>query len=109
MRIYISGPVTGVQNFETAFSKAAGRIERHGHQYVNPAMLAKYFPEGSHDFYMSIAFATIIQCDTAYFLRGWENSVGARMERSFAEKHSMRIFEEDKYGESVPELPTRRP
>lgn len=109
MRIYISGPITGVQNFETAFRKAAGKISRHGHEYVDPSHLDGYIPNATHDFYIHLAFATLPQCDAIYLLRGWENSAGAQQELLYAKAHNLTIYEEDKYGESVPELPTRRP
>jgi hypothetical protein len=36
----------------------------------------------------------LVDCDTIYLLRGWQNSKGARLERSVARRLGMHVIEE---------------
>lgn len=87
--IYIAGPITGRPNYFAEFAAVAAELSSKGNIVFNPATL----PEGlSWSQYMPICFAMMDACNTAYFLRGWERSKGARLEFSRATKRSMRII-----------------
>lgn len=108
MRIYISGPITGCENYEEIFAAAQEALEAKGHKVVNPARLCEYFPGGSHEQYMYIAKAALKCSRAIYLLPGWTNSEGALQELAWACEYNKTIFEEGCDGKPVPELPTQR-
>ena len=79
---YIAGPITGVENYWEAFEKAEDEIRALGFIPISPSRL----PEGmTNEQYMRINFASIDAADVVFFLPGWENSAGARLERAYCE------------------------
>ena len=116
MRIYISGPMTGVPNHNfDAFWNAANRLRVAGHFVINPTELSA--PFGTEDeiassfqeYYLeepiispkSLApnilaadLAAVRSCDAIYLLRGWESSRGAKRELAEAIAHNLQIIQE---------------
>lgn len=85
MKIYISGPITGVEGYLKRFDLAENTLVAAGYEVVNPAKVNRYLPESTtHDQYMEMSFVMLEMCDTVFFLEGWENSKGARMEFEYA-------------------------
>ncbi len=78
--IYISGPITGVPKYYEAFEAMEDELSALGYIPLSPARL----PTGmTPEQYMRICFAMIDSADAVIFLEGWENSVGARLERDY--------------------------
>ena len=105
MRIYISGPMTGMPDHNrAAFDAAAKRLREQGHFVINPIEIAeKFAPIGEVDasfaamsipmlpgdaqratalakMVMSVDIAAVRSCDAIYMLKGWEHSRGAKKE-----------------------------
>ena len=82
MKVFISGPMTGIEDFNrAAFNDAALEISRRGHVALNPAVL----PDGLlHREYMQICIAMLKVADAIYQLPGWEKSTGALIEHDYA-------------------------
>lgn len=84
MKLYISGPMTGIDAYnEPAFREAAAGLQAHGYEYVLPHDLDVEHPVttwGSalgRDVQIIADDATI---DGILLLPGWEKSDGARIE-----------------------------
>lgn len=86
MRVtYISGPISGYDYEERlrAFEKAADYIRDKGDRPVNPMEngLPRDAKTADH---MRADFRLLLNCDSAYFLRGWAKSAGCKSEYMIA-------------------------
>lgn len=65
MRIYISGGISGVENYRDAFSKAHKELTEDGHDVINPAFYADALPKLSYEEYMKIGltFFGYVRCN----------------------------------------------
>lgn len=95
MKIYISGPITGVNNYMERFIRAEEILEKEGHIIVNPAKVNAGLPEGTtHEEYMQMSYCMMEMCEAAFFLKGWEHSKGCNLEMKKAIQDKMTtIFE----------------
>lgn len=83
-RVYISGPMTGVPDFNRpAFYNAAQRLRALGHHVENPAENAPP-PCGSWEGWMRLAIGQLIRCNAIVMLDGWERSRSAVIEHRLA-------------------------
>lgn len=83
-RIYISGPISGVQDYEARFAAAAAYIRQELKSIpVNPVYLDKMMPADGgfkRTDYLDIGIQILRKCDTIAMLPGWENSPRANAE-----------------------------
>lgn len=84
MKVYISGPMTGLPDFNRdAFRKQHVSLMEQGHIVLCPAVL----PDGlTQAEYMDICIAMLRCADAIFMLRGWEKSAGAVAEHAMAKK-----------------------
>lgn len=96
MRIFISGPISGVDDYSKPFFLAEMEEMRKGNTVVNPA----YLPTGlDEDRYLPICLAMIDACDAVRFLPGWSESAGARCEEAYAARQGkIRIYPGEETG-----------
>lgn len=91
MKIYISGPITGVSNFKRRFTAAAAAIRKLGHDPINPALCE--LPKGATwADYMRQDLKLLLGCEAVYMLRGWQKSRGAQLEHSTAQALELKII-----------------
>ena len=89
--VYIAGPITGVPEYWVPFEEAVHKVLEVGYIPLSPAML----PEGlTPAQYMRMCFAMIDSADAVLFLKGWENSPGARLEYQYC-NYVDKIYAED--------------
>jgi len=93
MKIYISGPMSGLPNANfPMFFAVADRIRKAGHEPLNPA-------EGITDlsqpweWYMRHAIRMLTYADEMCTLPGWENSPGATWENNIAYRLGITVYE----------------
>ena len=85
MRVYISGPITGVSDYMEKFEAAEKELKEKGYTVVNPAKINYGMPEDmTYEEYMEIDIRLIDLCDAIYMIRGWEMSLGANREYGYA-------------------------
>jgi hypothetical protein len=88
VKVYISGPITGIPDFGRSFEKAAAYLAEQGHESVNPAAAVPLCGntcgevKGRHSWacYMRNDLQLLLDCDAILMLDGWERSHGARLE-----------------------------
>lgn len=82
--VYISGPMTGLPEFNyPAFNAAAAALRAAGYVVENPAENPEP-PCKSWAGYMRSAIAQVSRAHALYLLDGWERSRGARLEVQIA-------------------------
>ena len=96
MKIFISGPMTGIEDFNRPKFDAMEKMlkETTGNSVFNPAWLA-VDEEWSRDDLMAVDIAALARCDAIVMLPGWENSEGARAEYAYAVSAGKRIYKGD--------------
>jgi hypothetical protein len=81
MKLYLSGPMTGVPEFNyPAFNKAAADLRAAGYEVVSPAELDNGDTSKPREYYLRRDFQEVLKADGIALLPGWENSRGAKAE-----------------------------
>lgn len=83
MKIYISGPITGVENYVEAFEQAEQKLIAEGHEVVNPCKLP-HNHDKSWESYMKEDIKAMLDCDAILLLPRWHKSKGAAIESDIA-------------------------
>lgn len=95
MRVYISGPITGTEDFVLRFAVAEKQLQIQGYDVFNPAKCNLVMPStATWEDYMKLCEAMLSCCDTIYMLKGWENSRGAVKEYHLAMAAGMVVLKE---------------
>lgn len=95
MRIYISGPITGIDEnrCDVTFGFTAADLEIRGHEPISPWHVAKTLPKSfSYEDYMDIDMVLLKKCDAILMLDGWEESRGCTREFGYASRTDLPIF-----------------
>lgn len=97
MRIYISGKITGTDDFMERFRVVEERLESEGMSVINPAHANAYMPKDTtYEEYMKVSFCLLDMCEVIYMMNGWERSCGANREYGYAlAKDKMIMFEDE--------------
>lgn len=89
MKLYISGPMTGIPDFNApAFNAAAAELRAAGYDVINPADNGSDESKTWAD-YMRIDLRQLLDCDGMALLPGWSASRGARLEKYVATELGM--------------------
>lgn len=98
--IYIAGPMTGYPEFNyPAFKKKAELLEELGrrasHSIAVTVLSPAIFSFGlKHDAYMRMTLPILREANCIYLLKGWENSVGSKIELQEALQMGYQVFVE---------------
>lgn len=100
MRIYISGPITGHDDYMKTFQAAEDRLREEGHEVLNPArsindLMQSIGWEPSYNAILAMDLCMMRDCDAIYMLKGYESSNGTRTERAMAVKYGLELMYEE--------------
>ena len=85
MKVYISGAITGVENYKEIFNDATNKLKDRGYAVYNPADIFDNLPdETTYEDYMELSFCLIDLTDAIYMLDNWRESNGAIRELNYA-------------------------
>lgn len=94
-RIYISGPISGTNDYMERFGKAQLELLEQGYEVFNPACVGAVMLPLTYEEYMRLDLHLMDLCEAVYMLKGWQNSKGANREYGYAlAKDKLIIFEE---------------
>jgi len=84
MKLYLSGAITGTDDYMDRFSMAEKSLEVE-HTIINPAKVNAQLPSDTdYEDYMKMSFCMLDMCDGIYLLKGWEKSCGSNRELGYA-------------------------
>ena len=84
MKLYLSGAITGTDDYMDRFSMAEKSLEAE-HTIINPAKVNAQLPgDTNYEDYMKMSFCMLDMCDGIYLLKGWEKSCGSNRELGYA-------------------------
>ena len=93
--IYISGKITGTDDYLQRFERAEKHLNTMNIiDVINPAKVNSYLPELSYNQYIKMSLCMLEMCDTIYMLKDWENSIGAKLEWEYAKANNYKIMYE---------------
>jgi hypothetical protein len=91
-KIYISGPMTGIEQLNfPAFARAAKFLRDAGATVSAPHEIAMKYPE-SWEKCMAEDIKALCDCEAVFMLDGWEKSKGAHLELHIAHRLNLEIF-----------------
>lgn len=85
MRVYISGPITGTNDYIKRFCKAEHKLIMMGYSVINPVAINSNMPKDiTYEEMMNHDFLLIDMCDSIYMLDKWRQSCGATREYNYS-------------------------
>lgn len=99
-RVYIAGPMTGIENYNFGeFDRAEKGLRECGMNVVNPATLSRRVLNGRLELepeelskLIEDELEMLVDCDAILLLRGWENSLGAKKELYHAIGNGLEVW-----------------
>jgi len=91
MKIYISGPMTGVENYKQIFEEYEKKLTELGFTVFNPAWF-DYKQGWDYDEILELDLAALQKCEAIFMLPGWEKSKGACIEYGYAMAKGLNIM-----------------
>ena len=99
MLVYISGKITGNENYKDDFRKAELWLKLTDDTPINPAKLNEVLPKITYSQLMAIDYKLIELCDAIFMLDGWQKSKGACAELSYAKSLGKKVLYQDYFKE----------
>ncbi len=99
MKIYISGKISGTDDYMEKFQEAEEHLLAEGYKVFNPARINSMMPDGTtYEEYMKVSFCLLDMADAIYMMSGWGASNGAIRELHYANAMRKKVYFEDAGG-----------
>lgn len=85
LKVYLSGVITGDNNYKSKFKRAEDYLKERGLEVINPAELNEGVEGYEWQDYMKADIKALLDCDAIFLIKGYESSKGALIEKSLAE------------------------
>ena len=95
IRIYISGAITGIKDYEKKFMDAEKYLSRDCIHIENPVRIGSGLKNPTYEDYMRADLKALLTCDEIYMLHGWSESKGACFELDTAKMCGIKIRYQD--------------
>lgn len=92
-KIYISGKITGIDNYAELFENAENLLKSKGFEVINPVKL-NHLHDNTWQSYMKEDIKALMDCDAIYMLNNWHQSKGAIIEKKLAFEVGIQIINE---------------
>jgi len=93
-RMYLSGPMTGIENYNhEMFDRVAAEFRMAGFEVCSPAEFFDGDVTRERKEYMRESVKWILEADTVVLLPGWQDSEGAKLEAKIATELDVTIVE----------------
>lgn len=92
MKIYISGAITGTNDYMKRFKEAEEKLIEQGYDVINPAEINSHLPVNTTwDDYMKMSLVMLSMCDAIFMLKKWRESKGACIEYGYALEKGLNV------------------
>ena len=95
--VYLSGSITGNENYKTEFACAELFLRQMGYIVINPAELDEIVEGLTYEQIMQICYRLIDIADIIFMVSGWQKSKGANAELSYAKSLGKKVMYQDYY------------
>lgn len=94
MRIYISGPITGTEDYNQRFEAVEKNLKSIGFDVVNPLKLVHNHGK-TYDEFMKVDIQELLKCDAIYMLDNWIQSKGSSIEYFIARSLGIKVVNDN--------------
>lgn len=95
MKVYLSGQITGCENYKQLFMSAQKHLEHYGYEVVNPVLIADQLPADTEREYMQHDLYFMLDKEVTHVavMPGWKESLGATTEVFVANRYGIPIID----------------